>query len=92
MNMTARAEAVCAATLNKPASARPWRRVLAALLARVALTGCETARNASCGGVRQFHPGRHAWLCARLLGGVSAEEPVAASIARDAALGWWHGG
>lgn len=83
MNMTARAEAVCAATLSKPASARPWRRVLAALLASVALTGCETARNASSAVFGSSTPAGTPGFVRGFLGGVSAEEPVAASIARD---------
>ena len=68
--------------MNTTARGKP-AFLLALLLTGLTLTGCETARNATTAVLGNSTPAGTPGFVRGFLGGVAAEEPVAASVARD---------
>lgn len=77
MKNHAQADRAQSAVTRRPA------RLIALLLTGLALTGCEATRNATSGLLGTSTPSGTPGFVRGFLGGVAAEEPVAASIARD---------
>ena len=77
MNTTARAEHAPFAAARRPA------RLVALLVAGLALTACEATRNATNAVLGNPTPSGTPGFVRGFLGGVATEEPVAAAVARD---------